>query len=309
MAASVLLVTGTHGNERNGPWLQDQWLLQPSTLQRPGLRVQSLLGNPAAFAQNSRYLDRDLNRSFTKELLQLRNSQELEVHRAQELLACHGPAGSDPAQVLLDLHSTTAAMGSCLVVYGERPADLALAAACQGQLGLPIYLHGTDSRQNGFMVSQWPCGLVLEVGPVPQGVVAPLICSQTALGVNCLLDLLSAAFSAPLQLPAQLVVHRHLRSLDLPRDADGRPTACLHPERLRGDWRPLKPGDPLFLSAAGNTIQFTGNDTGSLSTVFSNEAAYQEKQIALSVTRREQLAPSPAWAQALTALLRGSTAY
>jgi aspartoacylase len=305
MAASVLVVTGTHGNERNGPWLQEQWQRQPSNLQRPGLRVQSLLGNPAAFAHNNRYIDRDLNRSFTKELLQLRGSQELEVRRAQELLACHGPAGSSPAQVLLDLHSTTAAMGSCLVVYGERPADLALAAACQGQLGLPIYVHGPESRQSGFMVSQWPCGLVLEVGPVPQGVVVPLICSQTALGVYCLLDLLSAAFSAPLPLPAQLVVYRHLRSLDLPRDADGRPTACLHPERLRGDWRPLKPGDPLFLSTAGHTIPFTGKDTGALSTVFSNEAAYQEKQIALSLTRRELVPTSKEWALALTAVLQG----
>ena len=180
MAASVLLVTGTHGNERNGPWLQEQWQRQPNTLQRPGLRVQSLLGNPAAFGQNRRYIDRDLNRSFTKELLQLSNSKELEVRRAQELLACHGPAGGAPAQVLLDLHSTTAAMGSCLVVYGERPADLALAAACQGQLGLPIYVHVTDSRQSGFMGSPLPCGPAREVDPgLPGGRVPPVFSPTT----------------------------------------------------------------------------------------------------------------------------------
>ena len=307
MDASVLLVTGIHGNERNGPWLLEQWQREAGLLQRPGLRVQSLLGNPPAYAKNLRYIDCDLNRSFSEELLQQSDASQLEVRRAQELIALHGPGGRQPMQVLLDLHSTTAPMGSCLVVYGERPADLALAAACQGQLGLPIYLHGSDPRQSGFMVSQWACGLVLEVGPVPQGVVAPLICQQTALGVASLLDLLSAAFRAPLRLPAQMVIHRHLRSLDLPRDAEGRPTACLHPERPRGDWRPLHHGDPLFLDPAGKTINFTGGDPGSLSTVFSNEAAYQEKQIALSLTRREQLPTSPGWALALTALLRGST--
>ena len=35
----VLLVAGTHGNESNGPWLVDQWLLDPALLQTHGVTV------------------------------------------------------------------------------------------------------------------------------------------------------------------------------------------------------------------------------------------------------------------------------
>ena len=303
MPATVLLVAGTHGNERNAPWLLEQWQRQSAMLARPGLRVISEIGNPDALAAGRRYIDRDLNRSFQSQLLNNPSCSDREVIRARSLLEGHGPQASDPAQVLIDLHSTTAAMGSCLVVYGERPADLALASACQFRLGLPIYLHGFDPKQSGFMAEAWPCGVVLEVGPVPQGVLCPRICQQTQLGVETLLDLLAEARQKALKLPASLVIHRHLGSYDLPRTQLGSPQASLHPERLRGDWRALRPGDPLFLTGDGEVIPFQSEEKGSLHSVFSNEAAYQEKGIALSLARRECLAVDPSWADALTALL------
>ncbi len=76
---------------------------------------------------------------------------ELEI-RARRLLAEHGPRGGRPCTVVFDLHSTTSAMGNSLVLYGRRPADLALAAALQARLGLPIYLHEADDSQTGFLV-------------------------------------------------------------------------------------------------------------------------------------------------------------
>ena len=164
----VLVVGGTHGNEINGAWLVDQWRDQQDLLDTAGLSLALEIGNPEARTANRRYVDRDLNRCFTADLLN-QGGQEQELQRARQLLAWHGPDGTNPCRVALDLHSTTAAMGSCLVVYGRRPADLALAARVQGALGLPIYLHEADAAQTGFLVEQWPCGLVIEVGPVPQG--------------------------------------------------------------------------------------------------------------------------------------------
>ena len=158
--------------------------------------------------------------------------------------------------MVLDLHSTTSAMGNALVIYGRRPADLALAAGVQGLLGLPIYLHEADQAQTGFLVESWPCGLVIEVGPVPQGVIQAQICRQTQLGVEAALEVLAAAQRGPLRLPAELVVHRHLGSLDLPRCPDGSPAACLHPALQHRDWHPLQPGDPVFLYSHGATLGF-----------------------------------------------------
>ena len=107
-------------------------------------------------------------------------------------------------------------MGNCLVVYGRRPADLALAAGIQARLGLPIYLHEADATQTGFLVEHWPAGLVIEVGPVPQGVQAR-ICRQTQLALEAAGDTLAAAAAGRLRLPQGLVVHLHLGSLDVPR--------------------------------------------------------------------------------------------
>jgi len=302
----VLVVAGTHGNERNAPWLLEHWQAHPASLASAGLELALVVGNPEAYACNRRYLDCDLNRSFDPALLADASRSERELVRARELLARHGPDGERPCAVVLDLHSTTSAMGNSLVVYGRRPADLALAAAIQARLGLPIYLHEADQAQTGFLVERWPCGLVIEVGPVPQGVIQARICRQTQLAVEAALAVLAQAAQGRLQLPPRLVVHRHLGSLDLPRRPDGTPQACLDAQRQHRDWWPLQPGEPLFQGADGCRIGFVPPAAlaeAAVWPVFVNEAAYGEKGIALSLTRRELWPVSPAWHQALVALM------
>jgi aspartoacylase len=147
--------------------------------------------------------------------------------------------------------------------------------------------------------------LVIEVGPVPQGVIQAQICRQTQLGVEAALAVLAAAQRGALRLPAELVVHRHLGSLDLPRHPDGTPKACLHPALQHRDWQPLHPGDPVFADPGGAMLSFEalpGLEGQPVWPVFINEAAYGEKGIALSLTRRECWPVSADWSQALTAL-------
>jgi aspartoacylase len=305
LPAKVLVVAGTHGNERNAPWLLEHWRHHPEALQRHGLDLELVIGNPAAHARNRRYLERDLNRCFATELLADVSQDGADLQRARELVASHGPEAEEPCLVALDLHSTTSAMGNALVIYGRRPADLALAAGIQGLLGLPIYLHEADAAQTGFLVESWPCGLVIEVGPVPQGVIQAQICRQTQLGVEAALAVLAAAQRGALRLPAELVVHRHLGSLDLPRHPDGTPKACLHPALQHRDWQPLHPGDPVFADPGGAMLSFEalpGLEGQPVWPVFINEAAYGEKGIALSLTRREFWPVSADWSQALTAV-------
>jgi aspartoacylase len=307
VAGRVMVVGGTHGNERNAPWLLEAWRRHPALLRSSGLGLELVLGNPAAHAAGLRYLDRDLNRSFVPPLLEAAEPGDRELQRARELLARHGPEGSAPCLVALDLHSTTAAMGSSLVVYGRRPADLALAAGLQQRLGLPIYLHEQDLRQTGYLVERWPCGLVVEVGPVPQGVIQASTCRRSQLAVEAALEVLAEARAGALRQPAGLVVHRHLGSLDLPRHGDGSPAAVVHPLRQGRDWRPIAAGDPLFLTAEGATIPFhpeDGQGDGPVWAVFINEAAYGEKGIALSLTRREAWPVEPGWGEALETLAR-----
>lgn len=302
----VLVVAGTHGNEINGPWLLDQWRQHPALIDSEGLDVQLAIGNPAACAQGRRYLDRDLNRSFRPDLLKKASvsaaESDREMMQALALLKQFGPEGQTPCNLVVDLHSTTSAMGNCLVVYGRRPVDLALAALVQHRLGLPIYLHEADSAQQGFLAERWPCGVVIEVGPVPQNVRRSDIVLQTRLALEAVLAAIRSVRLGTARYPGQVVIHRHLGSLDLPRRSSGEADSLVHPNLQDRDWHPLKSGDPLFIDAESRTSVFEGED--GIVPLFINEAAYAEKAIALSLTKRERWPLPKDWKEALDELLR-----
>jgi aspartoacylase len=125
------------------------------------------------------------------------------------------------------------------------------------------------------------------------------------LALETALAVLAEARAGQLRLPAQLVVHRHLRSLDLPRDGEGQPCAIVHPRRQDRDWQPLGPGDPLFQNDDGSSLHWVPGpgEPARVWPVFINEAAYEEKGIALSLTQREAWPVASAWGDALVALL------
>ena len=75
----------------------------------------------------------------------------------------------------------------------------------------------------------------------------------------------------------------------------------MHPNLQGHDWQPLKAGDPLFINAESKAAVFEGED--GLIPVFINEAAYAEKAIALSFTKREAWPLSKDWKEALANLL------
>lgn len=65
----VAVTGGTHGNEMSGVCLAQHWLRAPRELQRPSFSAMPVLANPAATAACRRYMDRDLNRTFTNTVL------------------------------------------------------------------------------------------------------------------------------------------------------------------------------------------------------------------------------------------------
>ena len=61
----VAIVGGTHGNELTGVYLVKKFQQSPNLLKR-SFDVITFLANPKAIAANRRYIDRDLNRCFSK---------------------------------------------------------------------------------------------------------------------------------------------------------------------------------------------------------------------------------------------------
>lgn len=300
----LLLVGGTHGNERTAPWIFQCWKAQPGLLASP-LPITTCIGNPEAYGANLRYMDRDLNRCFTEALLRDQGCTLREVIRARDLVNTYGSSGKDPHGVVLDMHTTTATMGSSVVAIGERPADLALAALMHQAIGMPFYLFQINENhpeECGFLVRRWPCGLVLEVGPVAQGIVDVQTVQTTTACLEGFLEVLGDCLAGKAKLPETMVAHRHLGSLDWPRDGNGRRIACLHPDRPQWDWIGLYPGDPLFLMETGETVTYQGEEP--VWPVFCNEASYEEKGIALSLTRQETMTPPTDGLEALLSLLR-----
>ena len=295
MQLQVLLVAGTHGNEINGIWLFDEWNKSSFLINTFGIKTFKVIGNPEAKKAGKRYIHQDLNRSFKKGLLSSTNHPNQETNRAYDLLTIYGEKGAKPCQIAIDFHTTTASMGSCLVVYGRRDADLALASLIQSKLGLPIYLHEADQNQTGFLVESWPCGLVVEIGPVGQGLLSSKIIQQTKLILETLMEQICKVKNLDLFFPEKLIIHRHIKSIDFPRDEAGNIDGFVHTLRQSKNWYELNKNDELFYKLNGEIIRFEENE--SYVPVFINEAAYAEKSIAMSFTKRELWNFKKSWQQ------------
>ena len=278
----LLIVSGTHGNEPNPIMAVKKF--RNLTLVGNNNYFEFILGNPLACEKGLRYIDIDLNRSFDFKKSFL--SKDLfEVQRAEQIVKEFGPESPKGCQIVLDLHTTTSSMGTSLVMYGRRKKDFYLAAILQNKFGLPIYLHEKDSQQTGFLVEAWPCGLVIEIGPVAQNHYDPIIVERFLIILEFLEDLIEGINSNNFPLPDEMTIFVHQGSIDYPRDKYGNINSLIHPDRVMQDWIEIKNGDPLFLDEFNKSINYSDKDK--THPVFIGEAAYKEKNIAMSFTKRE----------------------
>ena len=282
-SGKILIVSSTHGNEINPVWSVNQYSKQGNIIDK-NIEYKFIIGNPLAYEKGCRYIDKDLNRSFNL----IKNNHDTsiyEIRRANFLVEKFGVNGSEPCDIAIDLHTTTANMGTSIVMYGRREKDFCLAALLQHKFGLPIYLHEKDEKQTGFLVEAWPCGLVIEIGPVAQNFYDPKIINRFLIIISSLREEIYRIKNNQIQLPQDLTVHVHQGSIDYPRAKNGSINALIHPERVNQDWKPIKNGDPLFIDMEGNTITYKGEDI--IWPVFIGEVAYKEKNIAMSFTKKE----------------------
>ena len=126
----ILIVSGTHGNEINPVWAVNQFCKRDNIIDN-NIEYKFITGNPVAFKKGIRYLDTDLNRSF--DFKKIFDKTNYEVERANFLVEKFGINGSEPCDIAIDLHTTTANMGTSIVMYGRRNVDFCLAALLQNK--------------------------------------------------------------------------------------------------------------------------------------------------------------------------------
>ncbi|HEY9609784.1 aspartoacylase [Allocoleopsis sp.] len=287
----VLIVGGTHGNELTGAYIVKKLEQQPAQVRRATFETITLLANPEAFATVRRYVDKDLNRCFHQLDLQDLICSSYEQIRAREINSLFGADGKTPADVIIDLHSTTANMGLTMIT-DENPFNFRLVAYLQSVNPLvKVYILPKSAQESSGLPSICELGCTIEVGPVAQGVLQAEQFQQTEALIDTALNYLEHHNRGVISsFDNALTVYRHVGTIDYPRNELGEIQAMIHPQIQFKDYEPLHPGDPIFLTFGGKAIAYEGTST--VYPVFINEAAYYEKGIAMCITMKQQVTVS-----------------
>jgi aspartoacylase len=287
----LAIVGGIHGNEFIGVYLVRKFQKYPHLINRNSFESLALLGNPKAILARTRYIDIDLNRCFIGDNLPATKSsiyEELsyEELRAKEIQAILKSEDEEFVDVIIDLHTTTANMGICIIIGNIHPFLLSLAAYLNTIHPLvKVYIH-QQARNSGFLRSLCQLGFSIEVGAVAHGTLDGELFKQTENLVYAVLDYFEDfnKGKSPL-IQNSFTVYRASGVVNYPRNEDGDLAAMIHPQLQFRDYQPLHSGDPLFLTFEGKEICYEGEST--VHPIFINEAAYYEKGIAMYLTQKE----------------------
>ncbi|MFA6533972.1 MAG: succinylglutamate desuccinylase/aspartoacylase family protein [Patescibacteria group bacterium] len=146
----VLLVSGTHGDEKIGA--EAIQLLPPELASK----FNWLIGNPLAWEKNQRFTEADLNRSFPGKA----DSAVYEERRAAEILAL---INRQKPKYVVDMHGTGAESGVFIIITNPNWDNLALAARFDASR--IVIWPSAVSSPTGPLTKFVTCGLELECGP------------------------------------------------------------------------------------------------------------------------------------------------
>ena len=284
----TLIVGGTHGNELTGIYLVKKFEREPQLIQRESFETCTLLANEKAYEIGKRYVDTDLNRCFQSSCLNNLKLSSYEAQRAKVIHQTFGTGGNRPADLVVDLHSTTSNMGLTIILASKKLFNLQLAAyLCDVNPKVKVLYSAPKTLENlCYLHSICEFGCTIEVGAIAQGILDARLFQQTEKLVHEILDYVQAYNQGvPPQVRDPLTVYQSINALDFPRNKDGEVQGMIHPRLQFADYKPIHPGEPIFLTFDGDEIVYEGKEL--LIPVFLNESAYYEKGVAMLMTRPE----------------------
>ncbi|NRA72093.1 MAG: aspartoacylase [Gammaproteobacteria bacterium] len=291
MIKQLAIVGGTHGNEFTGIYLLKKWQDNIELIQRGSFNTETVFGNPEAYQANKRYINSDLNRRFNQVELENRTLTGLEEVRAKQINQQLGPKGDPRIDFIIDVHTTTSNMGPTLLLTAKGKFYNQLAAYVQ--MNMPEVViscdedHKTNQEQH-FLSSIAKHSVMVEVGPVPQSVLRHDVFEQSERMTLLILDFIELYNTDQLpQFPVTIDAFRFLETISLPLNSKGERIAMIHRDIQDKDFAAIEPGQPLFVTFAGEEICYQGDTTvyGS----FINEAAYYDNNLAMSLMEKVTL--------------------
>ncbi len=280
----VALVGGVHGGELTGVFLAKKFQQFPLQIQRNGVETVSLLANKKAIAMGRRYIDTDLNRAFNPQDLE---NPQLMNHEQSIAKTIARRIQEEKIDLIIDLHSTTANMGLTIILCTSDPYLLRLAAYLTEINPKVKVLRYPPNQNASYLRSLVKFGFAIEVGAVANGLLDAKLFQETEDLIHAILDYIEALKQGqPSVTEANLTSYRILEKVDYPRNKYGEIEAMIHPQLQFQDYKPLHPGNPMFITFDGKDIFYEGEST--VYPVFINEVAYYEKGIAMYLTQKEK---------------------
>jgi aspartoacylase len=285
MIKKIAIIGGTHGNELTGIKLIEHYQDNPDRTTRSSFATHLCIGNPLAVHQKVRYVEDDLNRAFSYQELEKTPGKSLESQRAHELNQLLGPKMKDPKMdFILDLHTTTADMGITLIVY-EKKFNLRMAAYIQSKMD-NVHIFTSDKKYEDTIGLQSiaPHSMLVEIGPVAQGLLRHDVYDKMHSVCSHALDYVQKHNSEDYSFHGKIEAYQRGTLVYYPVDGNNRITAMIHKDFQAQNYKILKPGAPVFYAFGGKTILYDGSETGY--PVFTNEAAYLEKNVAFRLNKK-----------------------
>lgn len=282
---NVAIVGGTHGNELAGIYLVNYWQKHSELVHRANFTTELLLANHNAIADNRRYTDCDLNRQFSKSDLLNFDLTNYEQSRAKVINQQLGPKGNPRVDLVIDLHNTTSNMGPTLLIPGKGDFyDLLAIYVKQHMPEAVIFLDEEDKSndEHHLLATIGTYGVIVEVGPVPQGVLKHEVTNQMQTMTQLILDFVEHYNNESIPpLLNEIEAFRYSHSITLPVDSNNQRIGMVHKEVEGSDFKALEPNAPLFTLFDGSIETFDSPKT--MYPAFINEAAYYDNNLAMSL--------------------------
>jgi aspartoacylase len=287
----ILITAGTHGNEMSGIEyvrnLQSNEKVRAKLLPKESdLDLEFALVNTLAIEQRTRYVEEDLNRQFNKEKLSKNSGESLEHQLAIEFNTEFGPKHDPSRDLLIDIHNTTSNMGPTLIILESDEFHQQMARYVKSKMPEAIILieDHIAYHQHAYLCTVGKKGVMIEVGPQPQGVLRPAAYLQTEQMTQLLIAFCDLWNKNALEQLEAVEAFRLTTEVPFPMNDDGSKSAMIHPNLQNNDFKVLKVGSPSFLSFEGETLTWEGEDN--VYPHFIGESAYYHLHIAFALSEK-----------------------
>lgn len=271
----VIIVGGTHGNEWTGIQVIRHYQAQLQA-KFPKLQLEFIFANPEAHALNRRFKDEDLNRAF--EFLH----EERKTHENKRAREIKKQIDNSPC-VILDLHTTTANMGKTVILSHYNSLNLSLCSKLAQQMDQCRIIGAPDPGKK-YLASQSEFGLILEVGPVANGVVAAAPLEST---IDLIESILTEVSSLESPQNGSLQLYEEAQDVYYPLNEKGELNGYIHSGFQGCDFKEINGDYTPFISFKNEEIGMKTMEN--LYPIFINEAAYYPKKMAFTLCRKKIL--------------------